>query len=203
MEPITDVGVDLDGVLYPFVSAFKQYCITHLKRSSQDLPEPTHWHFYEDWNMSAEDFHDHILKAAKTDRLFTKFPSEMYCSRVFKELREMGIRIHILTHRPEAVQHDTIDWLTRHDLLPHTIHFVQDKTMLKDLALGKSMLIDDCAENYVAAEEAGIIGVLHTRPWNLHLEDARRVSNMLGFLDLIKIHNHPRSLEHDLQSANH
>lgn len=201
MEPITDVGIDLDGVLYPFVTAFRQYCIRHLGYSRATTPEPTHWHFYEDWNMDKEVFYEHIKIGARDHRLFTEFPPEPTCHHAFDGLREMGIRIHILTHRPQVAEHDTINWLARHNLLPHSIHFVKDKTILKDMAFGKAAMVDDCVDNYVAAKEAGILAVLHSRPWNMEYPDALRVQTMRGFLELVQIHNDPRSLESELSPA--
>lgn len=201
MEPITDVGVDLDGVLYPFVTAFRQYCIDHLGYTRETTPEPTHWNFYEDWGMDKEVFYEHILTAARDHRLFTKFPPKPTCHEAFNGFHQMGIRIHILTHRPEVVQHDTIDWLTRHNLLPYSIHFVEDKTILKDIAFGKAAIIDDCIDNYEAAKNAGLLAVLQSRLWNAKHPDALRVHTMRGFLEIVQAHNNPRSLESGLSTA--
>ena len=66
---ITDVGIDLDGVIYPFIDAFKIYCKERLNVSY--LPDATKWNFYEDWGINHDTFQEWISEAATTHKVFS------------------------------------------------------------------------------------------------------------------------------------
>ena len=189
MTPITDVGIDLDGVLYPFIEVFRLYCIKHLKLSPKRLTTPNRWEFYEDWGMSEDEFNHHLLVATKKHNIFGQFPCEYRCNESFIRLRQLGIGIHIITHRPEEAQEQTIDWLGKQNLLPDTVHFTGDKTILEIISDGASLLIDDHIHYYRQVEGSSITPVLQTRPWNIAYKDARRVGNIYEMVELVEKHN--------------
>ena len=73
MADITDVGVDLDGVIYPFAEAFHSYCRQRL--GTPDLPAPVDWHFYRSWGIADDEFtrylDDEITEEDGTIRVVT------------------------------------------------------------------------------------------------------------------------------------
>lgn len=182
---ITDVGVDLDGVLYDFAGAFHSYCERTLGR---ELPAPTKWDFYHEWGLSDEQFQK-MLRDATTDfRIFmVNKPMEGAISG-WQSLLDQGINIHILTHRHPDAYLQTIDWLTLHDLLPHGLHFGQNKTILKILAKDECAAIDDHYYYYKEYVDADIIAFMCDQPWN-SAAIGQRVNNLYEFAERVRIYN--------------
>jgi hypothetical protein len=189
MTPITDIGVDLDGVLYPFIEVFRLHCIHKLKRSPKELTMPTRWEFYEDWGMTEDEFNRHLTTAITKHQIFNQFPCEYRSNEAFTKLRLMGIGIHVITHRPDSAQEQTIQWLTKQRLLPNTVHFSGDKTILETIADGASVLIDDHYHYYQQVEGTSITPFLQTRPWNTSFKNVRRVGSLYELAELIEKHN--------------
>lgn len=186
-QVITDVGIDLDGVIYPFANAFKQYCCERMGRLF--LPDPTHWNFYEDWDLDEKTFNQWLNDAANTHSVFaTEEPYEGVVE-AWKELREMGMKIHVITARPQSSWEQTAGWLTNHGLIADSLHFNTTKAFLSRIAKGKAILVDDHVAYYDEAECNNILPVLMDRPWNQDKKDAIRVSNLLNFVSLVRGYN--------------
>lgn len=186
-EMITDVGIDLDGVIYPFAKAFSEYCCEQMGRLF--LPEPTHWHFYEDWDLDEKTFNLWLRDAARTHRVFaTEKPYEGVVE-AWEELQRMGLKIHVMTARPQEAWAQTAEWLEEHGLHVDTLHFSPSKSFLSKIAKKKAIMIDDHVVYYEAAEKAGIIPFLMTRPWNSDKQDANRVTSLPDFASVIRGYN--------------
>lgn len=190
MDRITDVVIDLDGVVYPFASAFKSYCVNVLDRHPAELPYPTRWEFYEDWNMTKDEFHSHIAIGARDHQLFANFPAEYYADHAWKKFREMGLTIHVMTLRPKEAQRQTMDWLVKHNIQPDYLWFPEESKgdLIRHID-GSVIAIDDHVENYLEIRNTGSLAVLHTQPWNTHYKKALRVNNLRNFVKLIEIFN--------------
>lgn len=184
---ITDIGMDLDGVVYPFVNAFQRYCAE--RQGKLFLPEPTSWHFYEDWDMDESTFHQWVNDAATECEVFASEKPYEGVVEAWSQLREMGIKIHVLTARPQVAWEQTSRWLTENGLLADSLHFNPTKGFLTKIAKGQALLIDDHVQYYNEAEKNGIIPVLLNRAWNEHKEDATRVNNLLELVSLINGYN--------------
>ena len=184
---ITDIGMDLDGVIYPFANAFKRYCA--IRQGKLTLPDPTHWHFYEDWGMDEKTFHEWLDDAALNHEVFaTELPYEGVVE-AWKELRAMGIKIHVITSRPQSSWAQTVKWLEDMGLKADSLHFNPTKGFLKNISKGEAIMIDDHVQYYEEAERNGIIPVLMTRTWNQDREGATRVNNLAEFVSLIRGYN--------------
>jgi len=186
-QVITDVGIDMDGVVYPFMEAFRKWCEKKLNASY--LPDPTHWNFYEDWGLDEETFKSYVREAASTDNVFMVNDPYEGTLQAWRDLRDLNVRIHVLTARPRSAWIQTIDWLEYHHLHCDSLHFTNTKGMLSKLNTGKALLIDDHVAYYEEAERNGIIPVLMTRPWNLSKENATRVTDLNGLVSLIRGYN--------------
>ena len=184
---ITDVGIDMDGVLYPFINAFRSYCEERLGRKF--LQDPTHWNFFEDWGLDASTFQTWLKEAAKSH---TVFGSEMPYPTVLEAwevLRANKIKIHILTARPQEAWGQTADWLEKYGLVVDSLHFNPTKDFLAKIATGKAALLDDHSVYYQEAQKAGIFACLLNQPWNQDLTDATRVRSVLEFANMIVGYN--------------
>lgn len=186
-QVITDVGIDLDGVVYPFMEAFRGWCSKKL--GDYNLPDPTHWNFYEDWGLDEETFKTYVKEAATVDSIFKMLSPYDGTVQAWRDLRDLNIRIHVLTARPHSAWVQTIDWLSVYGLHCDSLHFTNTKSMLSKLNTGKALLIDDHIAYYEEAERNNIVPVLMTRPWNLSRENANRVKNLSELVSFIRGYN--------------
>lgn len=185
---ITDIGIDMDGVVYPFMSAFKKYCEDVLEMS--DLPEPTHWDFYEDWDINKKEFDALLNSAPVTHRLFASESPMKGVYKGWEMLRSMNVKLHVITARPTTAWAQTAEWLHDHDLVPDHLHFTNDKTILAHTAREHSAMIDDHHLYYQQLDKAGVFAVLHDHPWNRQFEVSYRVNSLVDFARLInKVNN--------------
>lgn len=182
---ISDVGIDLDGVLYDFSQIFQEYCE---ERMGILLSAPTRWNFYLDWGLTDDQFASWLDDATKTDQIFNRSKPMKNVREGWDSLREQGLTLHILTHRHPVAYKQTIDWLTEYDLLPDTLHFGATKTILSQLGKGTCAAIDDHIPFYTEYVNKGILAFLHTHPWN-EAENALRADDLLDFANKIKIYN--------------
>lgn len=182
---ITDVGIDMDGVMYDFASDFRLYCSKRMGRS--DLKPPVHWEFYEDWDLDEHTFYLWMDEACK-DGLFLNGEPMQNVIEGWKRLRGLGLRIHILTHRRFSAYENTVKWLSQHNLVPDSLHFGQDKTIIKEIAPNKCATIDDHIVYYEDYHSNGVLSFLCTREWNKGVS-ARRVSDLLDFAFKVEHHN--------------
>lgn len=183
---ITDVGIDMDGVMYDFAGAFKEYCAERLNRT--DLPDPRHWEFYEDWGLSKETFYEWLTDATINDYLFYRGNAYDNTIAGWKKLRDMGLRIHILTHRHIEAVGQTAEWLQEHGFIPDSMHFGFDKTLLEAIAIDQAAAIDDYTKYYDEYEQVGVKAFLRTHEWNKN-HHGRRVDDLLGFADAVETYN--------------
>lgn len=164
MADITDVAVDLDGVIYPFAEAFRSYCAHRL--GVPDLAPVTDWYFYRSWGLDDDQFVRYLTDACTDWDVFSVMPPEAGTAEGWNSLRAMGLRIHVITHRPAAGWAQTADWLLRWGLEPDTLTFTHDKTVAVHHAGGAVAAIEDRVENHDALLAAGVHAVLIDRPWN-------------------------------------
>lgn len=181
---ITDVGIDMDGVVYPFMSAFKKYCIDVLKETT--FSEPVKWEFYEDWGISEDTFKVMLMTAPISHRLFASESPMDGTSLGWATLREMGVTIHVITARPTTAWSQTADWLHDHGLIPDHLHFTHDKTIITHVAKEHSAAIDDHLLYHQQLEQSGAFAVLYDHPWNRQQEVSFRVKSLLDFAKLVE-----------------
>jgi FMN phosphatase YigB (HAD superfamily) len=189
---ITDVGIDIDGVMYPFALAFKQYCQVRMQKF--DLPDPTHWHFYEDWGMSAEQFNDWLEEATLTDRIFSWMPPTAGTVSAWKKLQAHGIRIHVLTNRIPLAWEQTVAWLSKNDLIANSLHFTSTKAgVLQSIAKDECALVDDYLWECFTAQQLGVHTFIYHQPWNAGNNDYKYVFDLYDFATKVVKHNEDKS----------
>ena len=186
-EPFTDVGVDLDGVIYPVHDVFRKYC--EKVKGMKNLPEITHWEFYTDWGLSLDEFLNFLYTATRYHNLFGSAEPMEGTLEGWELLKESGIKIHIMTSRISAGWLQTVKWLNQYNLIPDTLHFIDNKTILTKIASGRSIAIDDSDTLIKQMSNAGIQAVLRTQPWNIQNDTNQRVNSFLEFAQFIYINN--------------
>lgn len=183
MADITDVAVDMDGVIYPFVEAFRSYCAHRL--NIPDLAPATDWNFYREWGIADHEFGTYLDDASRDFNVFSIMPPEAGTHEGWGSLRAMGVRIHVITHRPAAAWAQTAEWLLRYDLRPDTLTFTGDKTVVVHHAKGAAAAaVEDRIEYYDDLVAAGVHTVMLDRPWNAD-HDAVRIRNFADFATFV------------------
>ena len=143
---ITDVGIDMDGVMYDFAGEFKKYCAKRMGR--EDLPDPKHWEFYEDWGLDKDTFYDWLTDATVNEGLFYTGKAYANTTEGWSKLKDLGMRIHVLTHRHIESVGQTADWLQDNNFVPDSMHFGFDKVLLEAIAIDQAAAIDDYTKYY-------------------------------------------------------
>jgi len=179
-------GVDLDGVVYNYVDALRDWIGISTGQDTSKLGEATQWNFYEhDWNMSFEEFCKHTDAGVDNGYIFAV--GEPYPGVVegMKAMREAGVKIHIVTDRgragkPGKAEQLTVDWLDANGIIYDEITLTSDKT-----AINTHMFIDDRPENFQALDEAGVEVYLRRQRWNQHLHAARAVETFTDYANKV------------------
>jgi len=181
------VGLDLDGVLYDFSGALRQYLVTQYSWDEKWCTEPTRWEFYEDWGLSLAGFKKICHQAADNRALWnTREPLGGWpVISELRHLREAGHTLHVITNRgfgthPGESHADTAEWLSLWKIPYDTLTFSGDKTIVHT-----DFMIEDNVDNYLALEKSGCAAVLINRPWNEYLKSAVRVFSVKEFVDLV------------------
>lgn len=188
---ITDVGIDLDGVMYDFAGVFHEFV---QNRSGMTLPKPERWDFYKDWGMTDKDFEILLAEAIDKMRIFDSVAPMENTVEGWNLLKANGIKIHVLTHRGHLAYEQTVKWLTKYGLIPDSLHFGDNKTILKKIAKDECAAIDDYPLYYDRYEKADILSFLRTQPWNGE-KYARRVDDLLEFAEkVVTLNNSKKAL---------
>lgn len=186
------VGVDIDGVLYDFAGALRDY-LHHIAgwdmlQVCHDHPEPERWEFYEDWGMTLHEFVQHCHNGVDAGWIFWKGRSFPGARAALQTLRDEGHTIVLITDRhfggPGQSELATRAWLAGKDMPYDELHVTADKTTVQ-----VDFHIDDKWENYKAMRGAGVGAYLLRRPWNsLYLPD-HAVDSLEEYVALITL-NH-------------
>jgi 5'(3')-deoxyribonucleotidase len=183
------IGIDLDGVCYPFVDEFRNWIAEQRDYRGEHLPA-LQWNFFEDWGMTAKEFNAEMRMAHEHDALWRfAHPTEGTLAAL-AALPALGHSIHIVTHRPDYAKATTERWL-RDQGIPHReLIFAEDKTKW-----GLDVLLDDAPHNIEQARAAGIRAITFDQPWNEHVT-GERVKSWSGFVAAIKDEAHPDWVAH-------
>lgn len=152
---IERIFLDVDGVLADFASAAVRAC------GFPDLV-PSHWHFYEDMGLTAEEMWERI----HADPLFWENLPEY---EWYEELVDMCMDIApvtIVTHpadHPDSWAGKYL-WLKERAWTHEDIVFTSQKHLL---AGPGRLLIDDSAENCVLWRAHGGTRIMFPCPWNV------------------------------------
>lgn len=178
------VGVDLDGVNYPFGENYRAY-LGHTGIDISTLAPISDWYFYRGWGQSDEVFVATCHEAVNAGHLFATGEPYPDTIKHWHRLIEAGHEIHVVTDRRFgdglASLDATIAWLDQYRLPYDTITISADKTVINADAF-----IEDRTENYRDLDAAGINAWLINRSWNLGAEDVtRRVDSVAEFVDRV------------------
>ena len=179
-----DVGVDLDGCVYPFVEVLRDWIHLDTDRPLSALPTPTSWHFFEEqWGYSRDEFLAHVARGVNAGVIFRSGLPIPGSIRALHQIAEAGHRIHIVTARfapgaETSVAESTRWWLETYDVPHASLTISADKSVVDT-----DVFIDDSPTNYAALEAAGTYPWFFDRPWNAGMP-GRRVHTWPQFRDV-------------------
>lgn len=179
------IGIDLDGVCYPFEEAIRYHLLTATGIAGEHMPAPTQWHFYEEWGLTVEEFNRHCHDAANLNNLFLEHNPYPGVADALQTIHAVGHTIHVITARdyglPGVAQQQTVQWLRRHGIPFDTITFSRDKTVVRT-----DWYIDDNTNNVIDVHATGANAVIMDQPWNRDAPPHHpRVSSMTEYADMI------------------
>lgn len=188
-----DVGLDIDGVLYPFDTMMTRRVeqTKGLRPGTLDDHALT-WHWYRDqWGMSDEEFVTHLRNGVKYGVLYSAgFPTAGAVAAV-RRMADAGHRIHYITNRdlpgldPGLVRLRTREWLNSHGFHVDSLTVSADKTLVRT-----DVFLDDRPENIRALKDAGHpCAVLWDKPYNRHV-NGTRVNDFHEFELLVRYRAH-------------
>lgn len=177
------LGIDLDGVCYPFHEVCRVWFAQRLGRW---LPPVTTWDFHiEQWGISEEYFRDELELALVSGDLWWQGTPTPGCRTVLQRLA-VDHEIIIVTHRAfKGFEIDTrwatYHWLSHHRIAHHELIFSKHK-----VELGLDLLLDDAPRNLNAAMALDEIAIAYDRPWNRDVVVDHRVHGFWDFERLIQ-----------------
>lgn len=176
------VGIDLDGVCYDFSASVRAYLDT--LGGLPHYPAVTRWEFYEDWGLDLAGFLDVCHDGVDAGVIFTHGEPYPNTAEAFARIKAAGHSIHVITDRSfgkgGASEAATRAWLDCHGLPFDSLTFSADKTVVRI-----DTMVDDKPDNYHALEAVGVDARLLSRPWNMHVPNAKRVLDLLHFAEVI------------------
>jgi 5'(3')-deoxyribonucleotidase len=181
-----NVGIDLDGVVFDFARSLGRYLLSIGDHRAYPLleKEPETWDFYNEIDMSLEEFLTACNDGADAGYVFAG-PTRPGAVQAVNRIYDAGHRIHIITGRqfgtePAVSKALTHAWLRQHGFKYNTVSFSADKTIV-----ATDIFVEDKIQNYDALEAAGSRPYLVNRPWNIADDDRRRLHSVTDFADIV------------------
>jgi 5' nucleotidase, deoxy (Pyrimidine), cytosolic type C protein (NT5C) len=132
MSRSLDIGLDIDGVLYPFVQVIAGYAAKVLGRPCTGEAETWDW-YQRQWGLNHDEFFALCSRSVRDGVLFTEGAPLPGAMRAAKRLARAGHRLHYITARgfagvPAPVAwHRTAEWLQKWTFPVHSLTVSGDK----------------------------------------------------------------------------
>lgn len=177
------VGVDLDGVLYPFEVALQEYLISHKGFVREDMALPwDSWDHWQKWGLTLNEFLDACHEATDAGIMFIEGDPYEGCIEPLVRLHDEGHKIHVITARNFGTRspHNTADWLVKHDVPFDSLIMTEDKHIFRP-----DIMIDDYVKNFNQMWAQGTETWLLSRGWNADVDTEYRVDTLDQFANLV------------------
>lgn len=178
------IGIDLDGVVYPYDRAYRAYLASIGIWTPSETPQS--WKFYEAWGWDTDEYWTHHINGINAGIIFGTGQPYPKAVRAINEMRARGHEVHFVTDRnagrPGYAMQQTAQWLHRSCIGYDGLYF----TKLKDVAAGLDVFIDDRPENVDLMASAGVDAYLMDQPWNRGTGEYKRATDLVHFLERIE-----------------
>ena len=187
------IGIDYDEPLFPWYDNAHQVSIA-AGLTTADQPPPTRWDPHSEYGCTLEEWIA-VLNAEVEkgrDGMYA-WPPKKDAVDAVRRAYGLGYEIHFVTRRGAFGAHGTkIKRLTKTQLIMESIPFdglwfASGKKTATISRLGLDYFLDDRADHYFEASEAGAEAYLLDERWNRDLEvpEGRRVFSTAEYIDLI------------------
>lgn len=178
------IGFDVDGVLYNFTKAYHLW-LNQSKGMSLDIDvEAQTWDWFTEWETKEEfvqNLHDSV------DAGFMYWQGELYEPTIRQnllDLRAAGHTVHVVTARTFGVlrcsREATEFFFKENDLVYDELLISNNKAEIHT-----DLFIEDNLFNYDVLDAAGVTSYLLNRPYNVEIDNRRRVDSVDQFTQLI------------------
>lgn len=187
------VGVDLDGVLADFITAYRQRIIDV---TGKDLfPDHTRWdswNFEQDCGYSKADVSKVWRELAEDLSFWRELPEYPWTRSAMEQLgklwQDSEADIYFITSRPgPTVKNQTEMWLDEFEGVAPTVLISSEKGLCCK-ALKLDVYIDDKVENCqdVVRDSPDTLCFMLAQPWNRVIPGVARISTISQFFDAIE-----------------
>ena len=191
------VGIDLDGVGYPFIEILRRWLVEVRGREPEELPAAQEWDFYGAWNLTPDAFHQEFHDAVAAGFMFAVGEPAPGFIDLLETVVANGDEVHIVTSRnvgspavAAMARRSTLAWVARLEAPIHSVTVSADKGCVET-----DVFLEDSPMNYDALDDVGeTVPFLLDRPWNAG-HPGRRVKTFPAFL------LEAEHLRHELASA--
>ena len=159
-------GVDLDGVVADYTTAFAEFVAAERGVDPASLPRQRSYDFRE-WGLSPSEFEQYHGRAVSEHRFLAKLPAIEGAAASLWRLSDAGVWIRVITHRlyvnwghAEAVA-DTVQWLDANQIPYRDICFLGNKPEVE-----ADCYVDDAPHNITALRSGGNHVIVFDQPYN-------------------------------------
>lgn len=146
------IGVDIDGVLYPFMEDISAYLRRH--GIDADLNAWQGWSGYSAWGLDKASWRAWCDRAADEGVLFNSMAPYPGAAEAMRELTAAGHFLHLVTARDFGTDYswvrNTCAWLSRFEIPFHSLTFDPDKTVVE-----VDVFVEDNLSNHDALVDVG------------------------------------------------
>lgn len=174
------IGIDLDGVMYPFHEDARIVVADYLHIHPIELDDAKCWDFMTDqWGVDQKTFWQIWFEDVARGNAWLRMPPADGTVEGIHRLRDAGHSTHIITSR-KGGEVATVNWIHKYDIPYDTLHIGRDKTRVN-----VDLLVDDWEQNWCEITDSGGRCLLWDQPWNAHVVDAERVFTWYDVLDAV------------------
>ena len=162
------INVDLDGVVFDFVGAFGDFCSHMLHRN---LPRPTIWDFWTEWDISFEDWKDLFQEAVAAGLWVRRSALISGAREALQALSDLEYHIRIVTTRLVHARgfamaaSDTVVWLETAQIPYRSLAIIGPGDSKAHYEA--QVIIDDYLPNVADfISVPGRLGIVFDQPWN-------------------------------------
>lgn len=177
-----EIGVDLDGVCYDFGLSFRQWEAQRRSVPVSELPVPSEWEFYRQWDMTLAEFMDSWHEGIKSGMLYRHGDPIDGSLDGLAEMIDDGHRVHVITSRlmpglENLIVEHTRGWLEEHRVPHHGFTVIgSGDSKASSPCPPVNVMIDDLPDNAAPFEGTSTRFMLVSRSWNAHVDGFERVS---------------------------
>ena len=161
-----DIGIDLDGCLYPFAEVMRSWAAGS---TGHALPEAREWAFWKsEWGFSDDEFEKLRSQGSALGVVYQSGVPDVQVLSAMRRLADEGHRLHVISSRAGDWHVDekvTREWLWRWGVPHETLHVVDGSKAHTAATLGVRVMLEDSIES--ARQLQGVCRVvMWAMPWN-------------------------------------